>query len=440
MKNFSATKLLPILRPARRAALCLPLLLGALLLSIDGCKKDEAGSKPVVTVQTAVAQKADLVQTVVSEATLYPINQAAITPKVSAPVKTFYVNRGSRVHQGQLLAVLENTDLSAAAIENRGGLEQAQAAYSNATNASLPEEWKKAELDAGAARQMLEAEQKLYSSRENLFQQGALPRKELDQSKLALTQARNQNEGAQQHLATLQSVGKNNQLKFAKAQLDAARGKFMSATAQLHYSQIYSPISGIVSDRPHYAGETAAAGVPLLVIVDSSKIIAKTHLAQEQAALVKVGDAAKIALPGEEEDKAISGKVVVVSPTVDANSTTIEVWVEAENAEGKLHPGTSARLSIAVATFPGATVVPSESVLTSGEGKATVMVVGKDHIAHEVNVKVGIRQGSSVQILEGLKASETVVASGAYGLADGTEVQPAAEKTPGHGGPAEKAD
>jgi HlyD family secretion protein len=435
MRNTGSMK---ILRISRRESLYLPLVIGSLFLAMTACKKNEAETKPVVTVQTAVVQQTDMVQTVESEATLYPINQAAITPKVSAPVKQFYANRGSRVKQGQLLAVLENRDLSAAAIENRGGLEQAQAAYSSATRSSLPEEWKKAELDASAARQVLEAEQKLYSSREDLYKQGALPRKELDQAGLALTQARNQNEVAQQHLVALQAVGKTDQLKSAKAQLESARGKYMGATALLHYSEIHSPINGIVADRPLYAGETAAAGVPMLVIVDSSKIIAKAHLAQEQAALVKFGDAAEITIPGEQ--KPVAGKVTVVSPTVDANSTTIEVWVQADNPEGNLHPGSSAHLSIAVAKLPGATIVPADSVLTSGEGKKSVMVVGKDNIAHQVEVKVGIREGSSIQIAEGVKAGDTVVASGAYGLADGTQVQVGAPSAETHDQGAEKAN
>ncbi len=420
------TEPLKSLRTLRRTFVYLPILVGTLFTML-ACKKNEAESKPIVTVQTAVVQKTDLVQTIDSEAILYPVSQAAITPKVSAPVRRFYVNRGSHVKEGQLLAMLENSDLSAAAIENRGGLEQAQAAYSNATRSSLPEEWKKSELDASAAAQTLEAQQKLYSSREELFKQGALPRKELDQSGLALTQARNQNEVAQQHLAALRAVGKHDQLKSAQAQLESARGKFMGATAQLHYSEIHSPISGVVADRQLYAGETATAGVPLLVIVDSSKIIAKAHLAQQQAALVKVGDAAEITVPGLE--KRVAGNITVISPSVDPNSTTIEVWVQADNPEGNLRPGSSARVSIAVAKVAEAMVVPAESVLTSSAGKTTVMVVGKNHVAHQVEVKTGVRQANLIQIAEGVNAGDTVVASGAYGLPDGTQVQVAtAEK------------
>jgi HlyD family secretion protein len=415
--------------PLRRR-LAVALVGGAVLplLLLSACSKKDEETKPIVTVQTVAVQKTDLVQTVETEAILFPIEQAAITPKVSAPVKEFKVNRGSRVKKGQLLAVLENQDLAAAATENRGGLDQATAAYSSATRATLPEEWKRAELDASAAKQMLDAEQKLYSSREELYRQGALPRKDLDQAGVSLTQARNQYEVAQQHLEALHAVAKQDQLKSARGQLDAARGKFQGAEAQLSYSEIHSPIDGIVADRPLYAGETAAAGTPLIVVVDSSRIIAKAHLPQEQAALVKVGNIAEINVAGEE--KPFEGKVSVVSPAVDANSTTVEVWVQAANPDGRLRPGTSAHVSIEVAKFAGATVVPAESVLTASDGKTTVMIVGKDSVAHQTEVKVGARAGKSVQISDGIKPGDTVVGSGAYGLPDGTRVQAAqAEKS-----------
>lgn len=410
-----------IIRLIRTAALCA--VIGVYFASLVACKKVAADDSPVVPVQTAVAEKTDLVQTVETDAILFPIHQAAITPKIAAPVRRFYVNRGSRVREGQLLAVLENRDLSAAAIENKGGLEQAQAAFSNATRATLPEEWKKAELDATATRQMLDAQQKLYSSREELFKEGALPRKELDQSRVALTQARNDHLVAQQHLDALQEVGKRDQLKSADAQLMMARGKYLGASAQLSYTEIRSPMDGVVAERPLYTGETAAAGSPLIVIVDSAKVIAKAHLAQQQAALVKVGDAAEITAPGA--DAPIQGKVTVVSPATDPNSTTVEVWVEVANPDGQLRPGANAHLSIVVATFPGATALPAEAVLTS-DGKTTAMVVGKDNVVHQVEVKLGVRSGNDLQITEGIKPGETVVTAGAYGLPDGAKVQIAA--------------
>ncbi len=155
--------------------LALALAASALLCACSGSTKDK---EPVVTIQAATVQKTTIQRTVTAQAILFPLQQAAITPKISAPVKTFEVKRGAKVHKGQLLAVLENRDLAAAAQDNKGAYEQAQAAYTSTTAAGLPEELQKAKLDAQAAKQALDAADKVYKSRQDLFQQGALPRRQ----------------------------------------------------------------------------------------------------------------------------------------------------------------------------------------------------------------------------------------------------------------------
>ena len=210
--------------------------------------------------QVVSVEQKTIQHTVTAEAILFPLQQAAITSKISAPVKKFYVKRGSRVHKGQLLAVLENRDLSAAAQENKGTYDQAQAAYATTTASDLPQEVQKAQLDTQAAKELFAAQQKIYSSRQDLFKQGAMPRKELDQAGVDLTNARNQYEMAQKHLDALLAVGKQQALKSAAGQLESAKGKYLGAAAQLSYSEIRSPIDGVVTDRPLYPGEMAAAG------------------------------------------------------------------------------------------------------------------------------------------------------------------------------------
>ena len=157
------------------------LIVGLAFLQMTSCSKKELESEPEVTVQAAKVEKQTIRQIIRSEAVLYPKNQAAITPKIVAPVKVFYVNRGSRVHAGQLLAVLENRDLAAAETETKGSYQQAEANYGIETASALPEEWQKAEYDLKAAKENYDAEQKIYDSRKNLYQQGALPRKDFDQ-------------------------------------------------------------------------------------------------------------------------------------------------------------------------------------------------------------------------------------------------------------------
>jgi len=391
-----------------------------LIFSFTGCSRESGDKEATVAVQVAQVEKTTLEHTVTSEAVLFPLSQSAITPKISAPVKTFYVKRGSRVHQGELLAVLENRDLTAAAQDTQGSYEQAQAAYEISTAADLPQEIQKAELEAKAAQQVLDAQQKVYESRQELFQQGALPRKELDQSRVDYIQARNQSEMAQKHLEALQAIGKQNALKSAAGQLASAKGKYMGAQAQLGYSEIRSPIDGVVADRPLYPGEMAAAGAPLLTVMDVSQVIARAHIPQQEAALLKLGDKGTITAPGD--DMPPDGKIIVVSPALDPNSTTVEIWVQAKNPDQRLKPGSSVQVSMLAKTIPDALVIPAASLLTAPDGATSVMVAGTDGRAHKKDVKIGIRQGDEVQILEGVQAGDRIVTAGAYGLPDNTKI------------------
>lgn len=400
----------------------------ALLALALGCSGHEKEKEPVVSVESAVAQRTTLQRTVTAEAILYPLHQAALVPKISAPVEKFYVIRGSRVRKGQMLARLENRDLQAGAEQSKGEYEQAQAAYETTTGATVPEEVQKAELELKAAQENLEAEQKVYTARQNLYQQGALPRKELDAAAVSLTQARNSFQIAQKHLNALLQTGKAQELRQAQGQLAAAKGKYQAAQAQLSYSEIRSPISGVVTDRPLYPGEMATAGTPLLIVMDLSHVIAKAHIPQPEAALLKVGDSADITVPGSSQ--VIPGEVTVVSPALDPSSTTVEVWVDARNPHGELRPGSSVQISMLAQTIPNALTVPASAVLTESDGTTAVMVIGSDQRAHQHDVKTGVREHNKVQIVSGLSAGERVVTVGAYGLPDNTRVQVQAPSSP----------
>jgi len=404
--------------------------IAAILLSV-GCSSDKGDKEPVVTVHVAPVEKTTIQHTVQAQAILFPRQQAAIVPKISAPVQKFLVKRGSPVHEGQLLAVLENRDLAAAAQDTRGAYDQAQASYETTTAASLPEEIRKAEADAQQSQQALDAQEKVFQSRQQLFDQGALPRKELDQSRVDVTAARNQNAIARQHLDKLMAIGKQQELKAAAGQLESAKGKYLGAQAQLGYSEIRSPIAGVITDRPLYPGEMASAGTPLITVMDTSSVIAKAHIPQNDAAALKIGDNGTMTVPGLEQP--IEGKVTVVSPALDPNSTTVEVWFEAKNPKHQLKPGTSVQLSLTAQTVKDALVVPVSSILTAPDGATTVMVAGTDGRAHQKTVKLGIRNGDDVQVTDGVSENDKVIASGAYGLPDKTKIKIEAAEAPAEG-------
>jgi HlyD family secretion protein len=399
----------------------------AIGLSSVACSREKE-EEAAVPVKAVSVQKTAIQRVIAADAVLFPLQQAALVPKITAPVKTFYVNRGAKVHKGQLLAVLENRDLAAAQEENKGAFEEAEAAYVTGISASLPEELQKATGDAQSAKEQLDAAQKLYDSRLELFKQGALPRKDLDQAAVGLAQAKPQYELAKRHVDSLDAVVKRQELKGLQGQLSSAKGKFEGAQAQLSYSEIRSPIDGVVTDRPLYPGEMAASGAPLMTVMDISRVTARAHIPQGDAALLKIGDSANIAVP--ELEQPVEGKVILVSPALDPNSTTVEVWVQAKNPKQVMKPGSSVRLSMISEAIPEALVVPASAVLTGADGATTVMVVGDDQHAHQQAIKAGIRQDDKLQITDGLKEGQRVVTDGAYGLPDKAKVSVEAPAAP----------
>lgn len=391
-------------------------------LAAAGCGTAQGPVVTVATVGEATARRTTLVRTVSAEALLHPLHQAVLIPKVSAPIERFTVQRGDRVHRGELLAVLENEELKAAVTQAQGAYQQAEAKYLSLTGATLPEQLRAAKLTLGSDQQALDAARRTYHSRQKLYKQGALPLITLEQAHVTYTQALAAYREAQQHLKRLTSVGRQQMIREAAGQVATAKGQYQAAQAELAYSYIHSPINGVVASRPLYPGELATPSAPLMTIVDRRQVVARAHVSQDQAALVTVGDPATIAA-----DSGVStrGKVTVVSPALDPNSTTVQIWAQALNPGERLRPGSSVELTVRVGKVANALVIPASAVLTNSIGGTSVMVVvnGK---AESRAVTVGLVQNGTAQIVSGLKPGETVVTTGAFGLPSGTRVKAAA--------------
>ena len=398
-------------------------LLAACALALAGCSKKSEAEQPEAPapVQVTSVTQENIERVVDADGVLFPLDQANIMPKISAPVAKFNVNRGDHVRAGQVLATLENRDLSAAVFESRGQLNQAESNFRATSTATVPEETIKAQSDVQSGQQALDAAQKLLENRQKLFEQGAIARKLVDDAQVAYAQAKGQLDAAKEHLRALQSVAGDEQIRTAQAQVEAARGHLQSAEAQVVYSEVRSPISGVISDRPLNAGEMANAGSPLVTVMDISRVVARVNVPQAQASPIKIGQTATISQTGS-EDK-LQGKVTVVSPATDPNSTTIQVWITAANPGEKFKPGAAVHASILTGTIRNAVVVPASAILPGEEGGTAVLTVSPDSTAHVHPVTIGVRYGDKVQITNGVRPGDEVVTVGGLGVDDKAKVK-----------------
>lgn len=387
---------------------------------LGSCNKPAEKEKGPPPVQVTAVTQATIRRIVQGDGALFPVDQAGVMPKIGAPVRQFYVNRGAHVKRGQLLAVLENRDLVFAAAESKGAVVQAESNFRTTQVSTVRDAIAKAQSDVESARETRDSAKIVLDTRQQLFKQGALAGRLLDDSHVAFTQAENQLRTAQEHLNALEASRKD-QIQSASAQVDSAKAHFDSQEVQVAYSRIESPISGIVSDRPLNAGEMASPGSPLVTVVDISRVVARINVPQTDAATVKVGQTASLTQPDQKEE--IEGKVTVVSPAADPNTTTVQIWIEVPNPGEKLKPGTAVHASIATEVYKAASVVPAEAILPGEEGGTAVLTVSSDSIAHRRNVTLGVREGKQVQILTGVTPGEEVVTVGGMGLDDKTKVK-----------------
>ncbi len=392
--------------------------------AIPGCRKSSTNDNEdtsAVSVQAEHPTVGPISEDIPADAILAPLAQAALAPKISAPIRAEYVQRGAHVKKGQLLLTLEDRDLQGNAADSRGAVTSAQAAYTTATQATIPEDVQKAQLDVDQTKANLEVANRTAEERKRLLAQGAIAGRDTDTAIAAAVQAQVTYDNAVKHLQSVEKTTRHTDAQSAQGQLNSAQGRLMSAEAQVSYASLRSPIDGVVTDRPLFPGETATAGTPAITVMDTSSLLAKLHIAQASAQKLHLGDKANLAIPGVDDPQ--SATVSLISPALDPGSTTVEVWLKLANPENRYKVGTPVHATLHGATIPNAMQVPADAILPGEDGGTNVLVVGADSTAKKRAVKLGIRTPEKVQILDGITPADTIITEGGYGLDDGTKVK-----------------
>ncbi len=395
-------------------------------ISLAGCKKvGDTAAPVVVSVKAAHPTQGPISEEIVADAILAPLSQAAIAPRISAPILQEYVQRGAHVRRGQLLVTLDDRDLRGSAMDSAGAVVAAQANLTATTDATVPEERRKAELEVTELKAARDVAARTADERKELLRQGALSGRDADAAYAASVQAQSALEVAKQHLELVRKVTGATTRQTAQGQLESARGRLLSTQAQDSYANLRSPISGVVTDRPLFPGETSTAGVPLITVMDTAALLAKLHVAQSVAQKVSLGQKAEINFVGT--DAPVTAVVSFISPALDQGSTTVELWLKLPNTDGRLKVGSPVHAVIQGNTVAQALLLPPAAILPAQNEGNSVLVVGSDGVAHKRAITVGIRTDTSVQITSGLSESDNVVVEGGYGLEDGTAVTTAAK-------------
>ncbi len=399
------------------------------LLLFSACHREEPDSKPVVAVKVARAEISNLSLYVRAPATLFPKEQANIAARTAGPIRQLRARKGDSVAAGQVLAVLENRDLEAQRLEAEAAVMDAQANLEKISSGTLVADVERARGQVATTEATLNQAQKIYDRRAELFQQGAIPQRDLLVSQTELAQAKTGYEVARKSLELLETQSRGKEIRQAESRLAQAKARLQLAEAQLQFTELRSPFAGSITEQFLYPGDMAKPEVPVFTVMDLSVAIARAQVPEEQTSAIQIGQKGDFT-PADQNQTTFTGRISVINRSVDLARRTVEVWCEIPNTSRQLRSGVFGSLSILTGTAPQSVVVPLTAVqFKEGTRSGWVMVVDEKRAAHKREVEAGEIIEGKVQIKQGLRPNELVIIEGGYGLPDGAEVRFGQEKS-----------
>ena len=395
-----------------------------ILLFLVACGSDVEETPPVlVDVKVAVAGESDVSVVVRAPATVFPKEQANIAPRLTAPVLALLVGKGDSVIASQVLARLENKDLMAQRAEAAASLADAEASLAKASTGTLPTEMERARGDEAITAAAFNQTQRVYERRKQLFEQGAIPERDLLMSETELVQARTNHDVAVRASQILQGQSMERDLDIARSRVEQARGRLGFIDAQISYADVRSPFAGTVIEQFLFPGDMAKPDTPIFTVANLSVAVARAQVPEANASALRTGQPCSF-LPSDAQETPLAGTVTVVNGAVDPVRRTVEVWCEVPNATSRVRSGVFGTAQIVTGVLKNAVVIPLSAVqFEEGSNRGFVLAVDENRKGARRAVSTAPAPAGMVAVLDGLHSGETVVTEGAYGLEDGTELR-----------------
>jgi HlyD family secretion protein len=383
------------------------IVIGLVLLIAVGVFAATRGGTKIDPSKLAKVEKGDLAKSVVATGKVTPIIKVEVKSKASGIVKNLLVDYGDHVKKGQLLAQLDKIEIEAQVEQSRAALEAAQANLKS-TQADL----ERAKVDAeGPDVPLLK---RAYDRATGMAKDGVVSASALDDAQKNYELALNKQNVSKAQVTVLRA-----KISQAQAQVQQDQANLKQLEEQLSYTDIVSPIDGIVLSRDVQMGDAVSSILVLgssatlvMNLGDTSEVYVKGKVDESDIGKVYLGQPARIKVESF-KDKTFTGKVTKISPmgVEKDNVTTFEVRVSIQNPGGELKAEMTANAEIILEEHKSVLQIPEGAILYDKDKKASVEIPdpkGKDG-KNKVAVNIGISNGAKTEVLSGLKEGDQVV-------------------------------
>lgn len=356
-------------------------LLGILiaLTAVTGCDrekgdkdKEKQSAPKKVPVETVKVQRTDLRETIVSTSTVDSRNAVDVVAEIPGAVVELEVEQGDVVKAKQRLARVSREEL---------------------------------DLGVASAKSAVSRLEREVERLRPLYEKGILPRQQFDEAVYRLEEAR-----AEQRRANVSASDK----------------------------RVTAPTDGVIALRYVNLGQQVATGTPLFRIVQPDDLVVHVNLPESALGEVFEGQTAYLRSEAIGADREFASKVEQISPVVDPRTGTVRVTLDLAETTAergaKLRPGMFVKAFIVTSERDGVLAIPRRAVARSDEGPFVFTVSGGTAVRR--SVKLGVAEGTRVEVVEGVSEGDPIVVLGQDGLKDGTAVdeQPRAAVDPASDG------
>ncbi|MFY9979882.1 MAG: efflux RND transporter periplasmic adaptor subunit [Candidatus Sulfotelmatobacter sp.] len=355
----------------------------------------------------AKVERGDLAKSVVATGKVTPIIKVEVKSKASGIVKKLLVDYGDKVKKGQLLAQLDKIEIQAQVDQSRAALEAAQANLKGSQA-----DFERAKVDAeGPDVPLLK---RAYDRALGMAKDGVVSESNLDDADKNYQMALNKQNVAKAQVTVLKA-----KIAQSQAQVSEDEANLKQLEEQLSYTDIVSPIDGIVLSRDVEMGDAVSSILVLgssatlvMTLGDTSEVYVKGKVDESDIGKVYLGQPARIKVESF-KDKTFYGKVTKISPmgVEKDNVTTFEVRVSIQNPGGELKAEMTANAEIILDEHHNVLQIPEGAIMYDKDKKASVDIPdprAKDGMK-KVAVNIGISNGAKTEVLSGLKEGEEVV-------------------------------
>ncbi len=352
-------------------------------------------------------EKGDLAKSVVATGKVTPITKVEVKSKASGIVKKLLVDAGDKVKKGQLLAQLDKVEIEAQVEQSRAAVESAEASLT-----SSQADYERAKVDAeGPEVPLLK---RAYDRAVGMAKEGVVSTSALEDAQKNYELALNK-----QNVSKAQATVLKAKIAQARGQLGQDQANLKQLEEQLSYTDIVSPIDGVVLSRDVEMGDAVSSILVLgssatlvMTLGDTSSVYVKGKVDESDIGKVYLGQPARIKVESF-KDKTFNGVVTKISPmgVEKDNVTTFEVRVSINNPGGELKAEMTANAEIILEEHKNVLQIPEGAIIYDKDKKASVEIPdtsakdGKKKIA----VNIGISNGAKTELLSGLKEGDQVV-------------------------------